>query len=233
MRPRRQSQTRARSLGRAFTFPDFLMVVGVLAVLAAVALPIVLRADANAKKAQCVSNLRQVTRAVLMYADEHNGKLPILPAASLNNTWWWYKELVKGYAGVKGPSSPRDKVFACPKDRGYDEAGPFCLSAKFDYQSYVFNGVNMPGIPNVAGKSVSAIKSPSKTLLMMEWTAHAPLSWHTSRTGSRNQPFYKDAESMVGFLDGQVSYIRMYYDGVNPAFSRDPVPGYDYRFSGE
>jgi prepilin-type processing-associated H-X9-DG protein len=228
-----RDRTRGCGGGPAFTLPDLLVVVAALALLAAIALPILGHTTANSRKAQCNNNLRQVNTAVDMYQREHKGVLPILAPSSGRDTWWGYKELVKGYAGIQGPSSPRDRVFACPSDRGYDEAGPFYLTKKSDYQSYVFNGVNMPGVPNIAGWPVSSVKNPAKTLLTMEWTAHAPLSWHNSRTGDRNHPFYNDAQSMVGFVDGHVSYIRIYYDGVNPAYTRDPLPGYEYRYSGD
>ena len=65
----------------------------------------------------------------------------------------------------------------------------------------------------------------------MEWTAHAPLSWHKSKTGRKNTPFYRDAQSVVGFVDGHVSFPRMYYDGYNAAYTRDPIPGYAYQYS--
>ena len=67
----------------------------------------------------------------------------------------------------------------------------------------------------------------------MEWTAHGPLSWHNSRTGARNAPFYDGAQSVVTFVDGHVDFIGIYYDGINPAYSRDPIQGYAYRYSGE
>ena len=66
----------------------------------------------------------------------------------------------------------------------------------------------------------------------MEWTAHGPLSWHRSRTGKRNAPFYNDAESVVGFVDGHVDLVKIYHDGYNAAYTRDPIPGYRYRYSG-
>ena len=66
----------------------------------------------------------------------------------------------------------------------------------------------------------------------MEWVAHAPLSWHRSRTGRANTPFYNDAESVVGFVDGRVALIKVYYDGLNAAYTRDPAPGYNYKYSG-
>jgi prepilin-type processing-associated H-X9-DG protein len=66
----------------------------------------------------------------------------------------------------------------------------------------------------------------------MEWCAHAPLSWHRSRTGKANAPFYSDAEAMVAFLDGHAEIIPIYYDGYNAAYTRDPIAGYKYRYSG-
>jgi prepilin-type processing-associated H-X9-DG protein len=67
----------------------------------------------------------------------------------------------------------------------------------------------------------------------MEWTAHAPLSWHRSLTGRRNHPFYNNAESMVGFVDGHVDFIPIYYDGINAAYTRDPIPGYKYKYGAD
>ena len=64
--------------------------------------------------------------------------------------WWFYKDLLRTDLGLKGLSSPADKVFACPDDRGYEDRKPFRSLAKFNYGSYVFNGVNLPGVPNIA-----------------------------------------------------------------------------------
>ena len=67
----------------------------------------------------------------------------------------------------------------------------------------------------------------------MEWTAHAPLSWHKSRTRQKNTPFYNDAETVVGFVDGHVKLVPIYYDGMNAAYTRDPIGGYEYQYSGD
>jgi len=93
--------------------------------------------------------------------------------------------------------------------------------------------VNLPGVPNIAGRQTSTIVDPSRTLLVMEWSAHAPLSWHRSKTGTANAPFYDGAESMASFVDGHIDFTRMYYDGVNAAYTRDPIPGYKYKYSGD
>jgi type II secretory pathway pseudopilin PulG len=221
---------------RGFTATDLLVVLAVITLLAAIVLPSVAALRSKSRLATCQSNLAQVTRAILMYAEDHAKTLPLLKDSKPPGAWWWYKEQVKGYAGLTGPSSARDKVFACPNDRGYgegDRSPPFWRSAKFDFTSYVYNGVDLPGIPNVAGRELSTLIAPEKTLLVMEWTAHAPLSWHRSKTGKANEPFYNDAESVVGFVDGQVKLVKIYYDGYNAAYTRDPIPGYSYKYSGE
>jgi hypothetical protein len=133
---------------------------------------------------------------------------------------------------LSGASSANDTVFACPDDRGYTDTTPFHLNPRFDFSSYVYNGVTMTGMPNIAGLPLSSIRQPARTLLVMEWTAHAPLSWHKSKTGRKNMPFYCDAESVVGFVDGHVRFSKIYYDGYDAAYTQDPLPSYDYQYSG-
>jgi prepilin-type N-terminal cleavage/methylation domain-containing protein len=209
---------------RGFTAVELLVVLAVLSLLVAVALPLFLRVRNANRYATCQANLKQINAALLKYAEENSGTLPSsVPRGML---WFQFKDLVKSHV-------TSEKVFACPSDRGYEEPVPFHKSQKFAFNSYNFNGVNLPGIPNIAGRTVSSIKEPSRTLLSMEWTAHAPLSWHRSRTGSKNVPFYSDAESVVGFVDGHVDTVKIYFDGMNAAFTRDPVSGYAYKYSGD
>jgi type II secretory pathway pseudopilin PulG len=219
------------SKASGFTLTDLLASLAVVMVLAAVIVCPLTVAKRKSRLALCTSNLQQINRAVLTYAEEHRKTLP----ASENNgedIWWWYKEKVKSYMGLSGASSTNDTVFACPDDRGYSDPKPFHRTPRFDYSSYVFNGVTMAGMPNIAGRQLSSIVQPARTLLTMEWSAHAPISWHKSRTGKQNLPFYCDAENVVGFVDGHVSFSKIYYDGYNAAYTRDPIPGYDYKFSG-
>jgi type II secretory pathway pseudopilin PulG len=222
---------------RGFSGTDLLVVLAIVSVLAAVVVPMIARARSKTRLQQCISNLQQVNRAVLLYAEDNKGIVPLLQSSPQPGSWWHYKEKVKGYLGYSGPPSPSEKVFGCPSDRGYGEGGeklvPFRTSKKYNYTSYNLNSITLPGVPNIAGWQVSAVKEPSRTLLTMEWTAHAPLSWHRSRTGKANAPFYNDAESVVGFVDGHVGLIPIYYDGVNAAFTRNPIPGYSYKYSGD
>ena len=220
-----------RSHCRALTRTDLLFTVAAIAALAALLVTPLATIRRKARLSLCLANLQQITRAVLLYSEHNRKVLPGVFSGQSGDLWWWYKEQVKGYAGLSGPSSTNDRVFACPDDRGYSHPGPFWRNGRFDYGSYVYNGVTLPGAPNLSGWPLESVKFPRRTLLVMEWTAHAPLSWHKSRTGRENAPFYCDAQSVVGYVDGHVSFTKIYYDGYNAAYTRNPIAGYDYKYS--
>jgi hypothetical protein len=220
-------------LARGFTQTDLLAIISIVALIGSIGFVTFVKQRDKVRLQVCTDNLQKVGRAVVSFANDHSGTLPGMLRTEAGPSWWWYKNEIRSYTGLAGASSPEDKLFACPVDRGYSDPGPFWKNARFNYTSYVFNGVTLLGVPNIAGWKVSAIAQPARTLTVMEWVAHGPLSWHRSRTGKANAPFYKDAESVVAFADGHVSFIPIYFDGFNPAFTRDPIPGYSYKFSGK
>ena len=216
----------------AYTRTEMLVTLATVAVLAALVIAPLAVVRAKSRLKICEGNLQQIGRAALRFAEDHETRLPGLIQTASGDPWWWYKEEIKSYLGLSAPSSPNDRIFACPLDRGYSDPTPFCKTPRFDYGSYVFNGVTLFGTPNIAGWKLPAVNQPGRTLLVMEWTAHAPLSWHRSKTGKANAPFYRDAESVVVFADGRVNLVKIYYDGYNPAYTRDPVSGYEYKYGG-
>jgi type II secretory pathway pseudopilin PulG len=218
-------------LRRGFTLTDLLVAVACLSMLVALLLAQQTHARIKVRLNLCTSNLSQVSRAILDYSNDNNQRLPASEATEKRDVWWWYKERVKSYAGLHGESSDKDSLFACPEDRGYSDPTPFHQNGHFDFNSYVFNGVSLPGMPNISGLPLAAVNHPKRTLLVMEWTAHAPLSWHASKTGRKNAPFYCDAKSVVGFLDGHVDFIPIYFDGYNAAYTQDPITSYEYQYS--
>jgi hypothetical protein len=218
---------------RGFTRTDLLASIAVVALVSSIAFAILTRTRSESRLQLCSKNLKEVGAAVLQFAGDHAGTLPGLLSTPRGASWWWYKDEIRKYTGLTGESSPQDRLFACPLDRGYSDPGPFWKNARFNYSSYVFNGVTLLGTPNIAGWKLGSVNKPDRTLLVMEWAAHGPLSWHRSRTGKANAPFYRDAESVAAFADGHVSLTKIYFDGFNAAYTRDPIPGYNYKFSGK
>src|SRR5256714_2053260 len=76
----------ARKSSRAFTLVELLVVIGIIAVLIGVLLPALSRARQTALSAACMSNMRQVGNAALMYAMNFKGWYPPSQAIDLNGS---------------------------------------------------------------------------------------------------------------------------------------------------
>src|SRR3954466_8156134 len=60
----------------AFTLVELLVVIGIIAILISVLLPALNRARQQAYSTQCLSNLRSVEQAAMIYASEYKGWFP-------------------------------------------------------------------------------------------------------------------------------------------------------------
>jgi prepilin-type N-terminal cleavage/methylation domain len=100
----------------AFTLIELLTVIAIIGILAAILIPTVGRVRSKARTAQCVSNLRQIGLACLLYADDHKGLLPVHGGSSLTPTseknWNWNRKITP-YMGMDTVSA-RSR-FNCPE----------------------------------------------------------------------------------------------------------------------
>src|SRR5206468_444762 len=99
-----------------FTLIELLVVIAIIAILAALLLPALSRAKASAKRATCISNLRQLSVGTHLYASDNGDTLPAAPnvtgeSIETNRVAIFYKRLMKTYVGLQGASSPQDKLF--------------------------------------------------------------------------------------------------------------------------
>jgi prepilin-type N-terminal cleavage/methylation domain-containing protein/prepilin-type processing-associated H-X9-DG protein len=156
-----------------FTLVELLVVIGIIGLLVSIMLPVVGRVRRQAQVTLCMSNLREVGKALQLYANDHNGCIPLLsetmpfpvePQRSMNYTahnfiWFAHPTLPSGLDVGPGLLLERGYLAAarslyCPADEVLDAEAeieklgrnpPIATWARTSYVSRYLFELSQPG----------------------------------------------------------------------------------------
>jgi len=143
---------------RGFTLIELLVVISIIMLLAAIALPVLMRAARQARAVICVANLKQLAASFNSYAGANDGYTPATAACIYQPTWVMpispYTNRDKAFEGApEGTLFPyyRDpELVLCPVDN--DGNGKFSYS-----------------VPNNIGfRIMDNVENPTEALLILE-----------------------------------------------------------------
>ncbi len=171
-----QSTIPIRCGKRGFTLTELLVVTGIIAVLAALSLPVMNRFRDAAHAATCMSNLRQVGSSLLMYAHDNHQKLPSLQSEPSRETGRrgpiWPVQLARaGYMwDGQGTLPCGTGAWTCPKcDYMADTYGGYGVAE----DSVIVYGERRPvGVREPGSLRLNRIARPENTWLVGDAAKH-------------------------------------------------------------
>jgi prepilin-type N-terminal cleavage/methylation domain-containing protein/prepilin-type processing-associated H-X9-DG protein len=144
---RTASHDRRTDRRTGFTLVELLVVIGIIALLISILLPSLNRAREQAKRVQCLSNLKQAGNAMLMYANQNKGRLPMHHGGG---NWLWdvpiqTRDILLGNGGLV-----RQTLY-CPTAVDRDVAGLWdFVPNSFMVAGYFFLHKRHPNVPGPA-----------------------------------------------------------------------------------
>ncbi len=89
--------------------------IAIIAVLAALLLPVLSQSKSSAQHIACISNVRQIDLAFHTYADDHQDRLDYFT----NDIYYAYKDRLLPYLGLTPVFASNNPVFICPADTSF------------------------------------------------------------------------------------------------------------------
>ena len=184
-----QTQTHNRTAKRkAFTLIELLVVIAIIAILAAILFPAFARARENARRASCMSNMKQIGLGIMQYTADYDETYP--------QAYWYKADLgttsnsTLGYWHWSASTLPyvkSEQLYVCPSDplKGHPptqapDPAYTTIANSLDSQvpriSYTANSAIMPRKRQIIDPSnvvkLAAVEDTAGTIMVAEFTSY-------------------------------------------------------------
>ena len=201
-----------------FTLVELMVVIGIIAVLAAILLPVLSKAQEAANRTSCLANLRQIQLASVLYLSDSDGRLPYSDAKIPGLTGSFWVDAIH----FLNPYIQNGGIRYCPSasDRITIEGVPVISSYATSLATYV----SLESLMQGPGQPVYAVEV--HVLGDVAWPAqkvwwYELMNWH--RHGEAKEFYFADPYVMNGYAWHNV----VFFDGHGKFVDRAAgVPGY-------
>ena len=204
---------------RGFTLIELLVVIAIIAILAAILFPVFARARAKANQASCLSNLKELGLAMIMYASDYDGNFtfmgsghqdtPVVPGDYYfnYNSGSAYQYFYRSWASNIYPYVKNVQIYRCPAT-DYD-----CYGVAYGLPSHGANPaggrVSIFGRPNEED-----IARPAEILMITEKGAGGGNQYLLSAQYYACRDTHNEGGNIT-FFDGHSKWLK---------FERGPIP---------
>lgn len=198
---------------RGFTLIELLVVIAIIAILAAILFPVFARAREKARQTSCLSNLKEIALAGLMYAQDYDETYcrtyHYYGSGGPNNLRFWQNQLQ--------PYVKNWQIMICPShDWTYTYSNPDFTS------SYVLINISKTrsgsSCATMAGSKMALVQDPAGTLWFTETLSSAEIygPWSGdpdplvfTQVGSRSRmAIAHNGGDNYAFADGHAKWLR-------------------------
>jgi prepilin-type N-terminal cleavage/methylation domain-containing protein/prepilin-type processing-associated H-X9-DG protein len=187
---------------KGFTLIELLVVIAIIAILAAILFPVFARARENARRAACLSNLKQIGLGIMMYSQDYDEHYPVQTNYQISN---YATSASPNWIVEIQPYVKSWQLFVCPSATDATSGAPSGNSKT----NYLGNGVVLQ-----RSLSLAAIDSPASIILASEISTNS--YWSFLRPGSSDMTA---SPPKYSYWIYDSNYSNLHFDGGNLLFA--------------